>query len=48
MTALETYDGTVRGAGGDNMTLRDGPRTKVYRLKLEKLAGEDVDSFRGQ
>lgn len=48
VTALETYDGTVKGAGGDNMTLRDGPRTKVYRLKLDRLANEDVDSFKGQ
>lgn len=48
VTALETYDGTVKGAGGDNMVLRDGPRTKVFRLKLERLANEDVDSFRGQ
>lgn len=48
ITALETYDGTVKGAGGDNMTLRDGPRTKVYRISLEKLAMEDVDSFRGE
>lgn len=48
VTALETYDGTVKGAGGDNMTLRDGPRTKVFRLRLDKLANEDVDSFKGQ
>jgi hypothetical protein len=48
VTAIETYDGTVKGAGGDNMTLRDGPRTKVYRLNLDRLANEDVDSFRGQ
>jgi hypothetical protein len=48
VTALETYDGCVKGAGGDNMVLRDGPRTKVFRLKLERLANEDVDSFRGQ
>lgn len=48
VTALETYDGTVKGAGGDNMVLRDGPRTKVYRLSLEKLADEDVDSFKGE
>jgi hypothetical protein len=48
VTALETYDGTIKGAGGDNMVLRDGPRTKVFRLKLEKLANEDVDSFRGE
>lgn len=48
VTALETYDGTVKGAGGDNMILRDGPRTKVYRLSLDKLANEDVDSFRGE
>lgn len=48
ITAIETYDGTVKGAGGDNMTLRDGPRTKVFRLKLDKLANEDVDSFKGQ
>lgn len=48
VTALETYDGTVKGGGGDNMVLRDGPRTKVFRLKLERLAVEDVDSFRGE
>lgn len=48
VTAVETYDGTVKGAGGDNMALRDGPRTKVFRLNLERLAHEDVDSFRGQ
>lgn len=48
VTALETYDGTVKGAAGDNMVLRDGPRTKVYRLKLDRLASEDVDTFKGQ